>query len=351
MLFTCQALTWCALAVGVLARDPYRLAGIVAGPGTIATGFVRVRDTEVDKGTQIPVSVVHGAHHGPTLLLIAGIHGSEYNPIVALQRLPSVLDPKHLSGTVVVVHIANPPAFFGRTIYTSPQDSKNLNRLFPGKSNGTVSDRIAHVLSEQFIARAHAVIDLHCGDANEDMLPWAGYYAGIGGHDLVSQSRALVEAFGVSPIVQFPFHPTSVSETIYTGPTALTLGIPSFDVEVGRLGQVEGDLVETIVDGLKNVMRYMGILPEQPLPIRTPWYVAKRDFYVSHYSGFFYNKVKAGDHVKEGQTIGHTTDVFGEPLQHVTATNPGIVLLVVARPATNANESVAVVAVRSDPGF
>ena len=101
------------------------------------------------------------------LLLVAGTHGMEYVPILALQRLRTTIDPRTLRGTVLMVHTANMPSFLGRTIYYSPVDGKNLNRVFPGKADGTLSERIADVLTREMIGRATHVVDLHCGDGNE----------------------------------------------------------------------------------------------------------------------------------------------------------------------------------------
>ena len=97
-------------------------------------------------GTEIPYTVVHGAKRGPVLALVAGVHAYEYPPILALYRLKDAIDPKTLRGTVLMVHIANLPSFKKRTIYFGPDDWKNLNRVFPGDLNGTMSQRIAAVI-------------------------------------------------------------------------------------------------------------------------------------------------------------------------------------------------------------
>jgi len=84
----------------------------------------------------IPITVHHGANPGPVLSLIAGIHGSEYSPILAMQEFAKLIDPSQLNGTVIIVHIANIPAFAARTIYIGPNDLKNLNRSFLEKLTG-----------------------------------------------------------------------------------------------------------------------------------------------------------------------------------------------------------------------
>lgn len=159
------------LAVESHAQEPFRVGAASARAGEMASGFIEV-PRGADEGTRIPVSVFRGSRPGPVLALLAGMHGYEYSPILALQRLRSQMDPKRLAGTVILVHVSNLPSFLRRTIYYSPVDGKNLNRVFPGKADGTVSERIALALTREVIERADYVVDLHCGDGNEWLRPY-----------------------------------------------------------------------------------------------------------------------------------------------------------------------------------
>ena len=123
-----------------VSADDFTVGEITVPRGEQVSGFISVPDG-MDEGTTIPVTVLHGASDGPVLALIAGIHGYEY-PITALQAMRTQVDPAALSGTMILVHIANMPAFLGRTIYYSPGDGKNLNRMFPGDPDGSISQRI-----------------------------------------------------------------------------------------------------------------------------------------------------------------------------------------------------------------
>src|SRR3712207_7586024 len=126
----------------------------------------------VDSATRIPITVLRGARAGPTLALIAGTHGAEVAPIVALQRLRAVVDPAQLRGPLILVHVANMPSFLHRTVYRGPWDQKNLNRVYPGRRDGTASERIAHAITTEVIDRADYVVDMHAGDANESLRPY-----------------------------------------------------------------------------------------------------------------------------------------------------------------------------------
>jgi predicted deacylase len=112
-------------------QDAFAVGPLKAHPGQSASGYLEVPVRE-GIGTSIPVTVIRGAEEGPTLALIAGVHGYEYPPILALYRLKDIVDPQKLAGTLILVHIANLPSFQKRTVYYNPYDWKNLNRVFPG---------------------------------------------------------------------------------------------------------------------------------------------------------------------------------------------------------------------------
>jgi hypothetical protein len=178
---TLIALAWTTVlaAAPVAAQTPFSLGSVTAAPGTLASGTLRVAPRGGDGGTEIPFSILHGRTPGPVLALIAGTHGMEYVPIVALQRLRTTIDPGRLAGTILMVHVANLPSFLGRTIYYSPADGKNLNRVFPGKADGTLSERIADTITREVIARATHVVDIHCGDGNESLRPYVYWITSV----------------------------------------------------------------------------------------------------------------------------------------------------------------------------
>lgn len=163
----------------------------------------------------IPITVHHGTKGGPVLAMIAGIHGSEYAPILAMQNLALLIDPSELRGTLIIVHIANMPAFSGRTIYMGPNDLKNLNRSFPGDISGTITDRIAYVIRNEVMMPADYLVDIHSGDGNESLRPsYSAYYAEAGGEEVIEQSRRLAVSFGLGTIVRFAGSYDSTDEAI-----------------------------------------------------------------------------------------------------------------------------------------
>jgi predicted deacylase len=323
-------------------NQPFAIGSVSAARGSKASGMLTV-DAGVDQGTFIPITIVHGATAGPVLALIAGVHGSEYSPILALQQVLPRLDAREIRGTVVLVHVANIPAFLGRTIYTGPIDGKNLNRSYPGKADGTISERIAHRITNDIIKRADYVVDIHSGDANEDLRPWTGYYARHGTPDVIARSREMAIAFGFDHIVMLPQTPKTPAEAIYTGATAVALGKPSFDVECGGLGAVDPDAFGRISDGVMSLLRHLRMLGAAAAPAARPIFIATRSSVASHHDGIFYRQVKAGEQVNAGAALGYITDFFGNRVAELRAPKAGVVLSVFGTPPVRKGETVAVI--------
>src|SRR5687767_730325 len=214
------------LATPARAQQPFTVGPVTAAAGTIASGELTVAPRAGDQGTTIPISVINGARPGPVLALTAGVHGQEYTSILALQRLLKTADAKAITGTLILVHVANMPSFLARTIYYSPADGKNLNRVFPGKADGTLSERIAHAITQEVIARATHVIDLHCGDGNESLRPYS-YWIATGKPDVAEAGRRMALAFGMDHIVIDRERPLEAAASVYLSNTAITRGKPA----------------------------------------------------------------------------------------------------------------------------
>ena len=108
---------------------------------------------------------------GKTLVITAGVHGCEYVGIEAAKRMAEFLDPMELAGNVILIPRKQMRIFDGRKQVVPEDEKKNLNRVFPGKSNGTISERIAYTMEEYIYPCVDFLIDLHSGDSNEDLIP------------------------------------------------------------------------------------------------------------------------------------------------------------------------------------
>lgn len=137
-------------------------------------GFLRLpysRDDSAWGSVMIPIAVIRNGK-GPTALLTGGNHGDEYEGPIALFDLARTLDPKDVSGTVIIVPAMNYPAFRVGT-RTSPIDKGNMNRSFPGRPDGTVTQKIADYFTRELLPRADIVLDFHSGGKTLDFLPFA----------------------------------------------------------------------------------------------------------------------------------------------------------------------------------
>lgn len=347
---------WRTIAVAILlllaapgsapAQAPFMLGGVAAQPGTVASGTLPVSAGPGDEGTTIPFSLVHGTAAGPVLALIAGTHGVEYPPILALQRLRSTIDPRTLRGTVVLVHVANMPSFLKRTIYYGPADGKNLNRVFPGRRDGTLSDRIADVLTREVIDRATHVIDIHCGDGNEWLRPYS-YWVVTGNPAVVAASRDLALAFGLDHIVIDTERPTDPAASVYLANTAMTRGKPALTAESGAWSRTDEESIARIEHGVAGVLRHLRMRDHGPEPVAHPVWLGRNEVLRAGHTGVLYPAVEPGHTVAAGALIARITNFHGQVLEEVRAPFAGEVLYVVATPPVTRGEPVGFVAERA----
>ena len=320
-------------------NNPFAVGSLRARPGEAVSGMLEVPAAS-DAGSQVPITILNGARPGPVLALVAGVHGYEYPPILALQKLRSQVAPQGLSGTLLLVHVANLPSFLGRTIYFSPIDHKNLNRVFPGKRDGATSERIAYAITTQVIDRCDYLVDLHCGDGNESLRPYL--YQPVTGRarlDAVMAEMALV--WGLDHIVIERGRPTDPAASIYCSTTAVTRGKPALTVEDGYLGASDPESIERLVGGALSLMRYLKMLEGTPQRVSSPVFLDPAQVLTSPATGVLFPRVQRGHYVAKGALVASITDLFGRPIAEVRAPFDGVVLYVVATPPISKDQPVA----------
>jgi predicted deacylase len=337
-------LLWFVLAASVRAQGwgPLTIAGITAAPGTKASGIIAI-PARADSGTQLPITIIRGAQSGPTLGLIGGTHGSEVAPVIALQRLRAQIDPAQLKGTLLIVHVANMPSFLGRTIYYSPIDGKNLNRVYPGRADGTTSERIAHAITTQIIERSDYLVDMHAGDGNESLRPYT-YWNKLGINPRVdSIAREMALAWGHERIIIDTDRPRDPAASVYTQNTAHLRNKPALTTETGWLGEPNELMVQSNVAGALNLMRYLRMLPGQATMVRNPIWMERTEVLRSPGTGVWHAAVERGHTVTQGSLLGTLTDFFGNVVAEVRAPFAGEVLYIVATPAMTRGEPVGMI--------
>ncbi|WP_127584217.1 succinylglutamate desuccinylase/aspartoacylase family protein [Paenibacillus koleovorans] len=299
--------------------------------------------------TTLPVHVVRSASPGPTLLVIAAVHGDEYEGVHTAIRLIRDLHPAHIRGTVVVVPVVNMLAYDG-IMRSTPEDGCNLARVFPGDPNGTITQRLAYHLRERFIRHADFLLDLHSGGTNYAVPELVGYYHNDGS-EVGRRSRTAAEAFGMEVLWAHP--EVNPGRTLTS---ATELGVPWMYTEGfgGRRIREEEELHYR--EGVYRLMRHLGILPEgdaagavpddlrealsrPPRPVK--WRIAgdgNFDFSVeSEVEGFFIPEAKLLDTVAEGERIGAIYDWDGTEKQAVIACVDGVVIMLTGTPRVGKN--------------
>lgn len=326
---------------GCARGDAFSVGPITADAGDIASGVLVVPDLE-DEGAEIPVTVVHGSRPGPVLALIAGIHGYEYAPIVALQRVRSAIDADALGGTLILVHIANPASFYGRTIYYNPIDGQNMNRVFPGDPAGSHSERVAHALTTAVIEQADFVVDMHAGDGNEALRPYI-YMPQTGESDLDAGARRLALAFGLDHIVVDRRPLGKPDESLYVDHTAISRGIPGITTETGQLGLTDSHWVDMAEQGVWNLLVELEMMAGKKRDEAPVVWLEDYQVITSPAKGLFRAEVLDGYAVAEHGRLGTLVDAFGDEIAVIRAPFAGVVNYVLGTPPVSEGEPLAMV--------
>ena len=307
--------------------------------GEVARGTVNV-PAAADPGTQVPVIVVNGARPGPVLALVSGAHGTEYASIIALEEIVHSLDPRQISGTVVIVPLVNVQSFQQMTPHVNPVDKKSMNRFYPGNPQGTQTDRVLYAITKQVVEPSDHLIDLHGGDLDENLRPYS-YWAPTGKAEQDAVSRAMALAFGLDTIIISRDRPTDPNASRYLETTASLRGKASITAEAGRSGRVDTDDVQALIRGCIGVMSYLKMISHPVGPVEHPVWIEQVLTVSGEQSGIFYPTVDRGEYVEKGARLGYVTDYVGNTIQEAVAPAAGEVLFVRAVPTVNKGDTIA----------
>jgi predicted deacylase len=321
------------------AQARFSVGSASVAPGQKATGYLEV-PAGVDAATNIPVIVVHGAKPGPVLALVSGAHGTEYASIIALEKLIPELDPAQLSGTVILLPLVNIPSFEQKVPHVNPVDGKSMNRFYPGKADGTQTERASYLITKEVVDRCDYLIDYHGGDLDESLRPYA-YWAPTGKDAQDRISKEMVLAFGLDHIIIWRERPTDPGATRYLDNTAAVRGKASIVVEAGHAGTTETDDIAALVNGTLSTMRALKMLPGEPRLIENPVWIEKIVDINSDLEGIFYPLVKRGTYVQAGMKLGYVTDFFGKVILEARAPVSGVVLHLDALPSLKKGDNIA----------
>jgi N-alpha-acetyl-L-2,4-diaminobutyrate deacetylase len=264
-------------------------------------GFLRLpysRDDSAWGSVMIPITVVRNGE-GPTALLTGGNHGDEYEGPIALFDLARNLEAADVSGRVIILPAMNHPAFVAGT-RTSPIDKGNLNRSFPGRPDGTVTQKIADYFQRELLPRADVVLDFHSGGRTLDFLPFCAAHI-LPNKEQEARSFELVEAFSAP----YSMKMLEIDAVGMYDSAAEEMGKIFITTELGGGGTATARSAGVAKRGVMNVLRYVGIVAGNVEAASTTWLdMPDGDcFSFSEENGLIEPLIDLGERVGRGQVV------------------------------------------------
>lgn len=287
---------------------------------------------------RLPLLAIVGAQDGPTLLVIAGVHGDEFEGIAAIPQVYGAIASENLRGRLLMAPICNMPACEAAQ-RGSPIDGLNLARVFPGDAAGTITRQIAWWLTQKLLRHADFLIDLHTGGIAYELPTLIGYAHDDG--ELGKASLAAAAAFGAPVMWGHPL-PLPAGRSISA---ATSMGIPALYTEAPGGAGCAPDVVACFRDGVLNVMRRLGMLDGEPNRRRLTHHLVgdgNLDTVIhARADGFFQREVSLLEHVTKGQRLGAILGPSGLELAPVDADQDGVVIMLRGLPPVKVGDGMA----------
>ena len=296
----------------------------------IAPGEKRQVKLPVPGGVPLEAWLLCGAHPGKTLVVTAGVHGCEYVGILALQKLVEMLDCATLFGQVILLPLVNSKGFFAGVKQLNPADGRNLNREFPGKEDGTETQRMAWAIEKLLYPEADFLLDLHGGDWNEELAPLVFFPCGAG-QKVEQETRRAAQALSVSMRVC-----STARNGLYSW--AAQKGIPALLLERGGNGRWTPEEVEADCEDVLRLMNHLGIRKGE-FDAVPQTEIAKAVYEEAPADGYWFPQVCAGQEVLKDALLGRWKSSDGTQNCEVRARFAGRILY----------ETTALGARRNDP--
>jgi len=283
------------ISIDIDIESPGRQTGHLIAPHS--------HDASAWGSVRVPITVINGSiDEGPTVLFTGGNHGDEYEGPIALLDLARNLDPADVRGRVIIIPALNLPAVQNGT-RTSPLDGGNMNRVFPGKRDGTITEMIADYLTRNLIPVCAAVIDIHSGGKTLDFWPAAVIHK-LADADQMARTLAALQAFGApAGLVLEELDAGGMLDT-----TVEEMGRVFVSTELGGGGTARPENVALAKRGLRNILKHFGLISGAPELPQTPTRLLTTpdagSFSACREGGIFEAFIHVGDAVEAGEKIG-----------------------------------------------
>jgi len=242
---------------------------------------------------------------------------------------------------LIIVPLVNVASFAQKVPHLNPTDGKNMNRFYPGKPDGTQTERASWAIGKQVVERSDYLIDLHGGDLDENLRRYS-YWGATGNAAQDNASRAMVLAFGLDHIILQDFKtPVAAGGANPLTRFASSLGKPCVTAEAGHAGTTDAEDVDALIRGCWNVARHLKMLDGKVTPVEHPLWLSRISVLSSELDGVFYPLVGPEAYVSQGMKIGYVTDYFGKKIWDATAPVSGVVVYIGAVPSLKKGDTIA----------
>jgi uncharacterized protein len=300
--------------------------------GVKEKGWIEFKYRNTGEPIRFPVGTVHGVQDGPTLVVLGGMHGSEFCGIEAAIRLFREVDPRKLKGTLKVGMIYNMPAFVNNLGFLVPHDGKNPMSTFPGTPMGTYGEAMAYYFDQAFLSTADYFVELHGGDIPEALAPFA-FHNETGDAHQDAAAKAMALAYNISYVISDKVaDPQKVPNYAYG--LCAWRGKPAILCESGQQGILDEDSVNVHLTGLRNILIHLGMMEGVPVNTVKHSFLADYTALRSEIEGMWYPSVKLNEMVKPGQVVGVLRDYFGQDVMEIKAKVEGPITVI--RTSSNA---------------
>lgn len=288
-----------------------------------------------------------GSSDGPHLLITGGVHGDEFEPMVAIRRLIGLFEDRaealsSFRGRVTLIPVVNAAAFLRG--HRCAEDGQDLARTCPGRPDGSLTEQTAWALSES-IKEANYYIDLHTGGTELSVYPLSGYMLHSNPAVLEIQRR-MARAFNL-PVIWG----TAANHDGRSLSVARDANVPAIYCEYLGAANCDAVGVDAYVNGCLNVMGELGMCDRARPANRVEYFVENPEPNSGHMqvcnpspiAGYFETAVKLGDPIRRGEPLGKVYPLDGGKPATIAASETGIVLVLRTFPRVRAGESIGVV--------
>ncbi|MBI2891563.1 MAG: succinylglutamate desuccinylase/aspartoacylase family protein [Nitrospirae bacterium] len=306
---------------------PLRIAGQPVERGEVYEINLKVSEFYTATAATIPVTVIAGRRSGPVLFVTAAVHGDELNGTEIIRQLICRVAPADIRGTLVLMPVVNRFGFLHHTRYLP--DRRDLNRNFPGRTDGNMAQRVAWEVFDQVIRHCNYGIDLHTATADRTNLP---HVRGDMSHREV---RRLARAFGVEIIINSEGSDGSLRRA------AVAAGVPTILFEAGERQKFQEPMIRRGVEGIRNVLVELGMLQGTKVAPSFRIIVKNSEWVRAEKGGILIMYKKVGELVYSGEEIALNTNPFGREFGTIRSPVTGLVIGATTLPLVNPGIPVA----------